>query len=280
MSVEIGLLLWHALSRSPRTMADMAQAAEAAGYSSVWVSEHMVIPVDYESQYPYGTAKLTYESQWNEAMVAMGFLAGVTSTVNLGTAVLPMWTRHPIVLAKQAATVDLLSGGRFQLGVGAGWLREEALALGAGVDRRGDRLEEAIDIMKRAWTEPSVESSGEFWRFPPVGVRPQPAGGAGLPIWIGGHGPRAIRTANERGIGMIVPPGPTARTRQVRDALQPGRRVASTLAGLDRGDAALDDARAMVDAGCDLVLVMPDGDPVVARRQIDWFAGEVVPRLG
>src|SRR2546428_12825160 len=140
----------------------------------------------------------------------MAFVAAATERVRLGIAVVPLITTHPIRLAKQVATIDVLSKGRFELGVGGGWLVEEAQALGDPIDHPGARMEETIEILRLAWREPTFSYDGWFWKIPPVGVNPRPLQGERLPLWIGGHGGTAPRGAGEPGAGVFIW-GPPAR---------------------------------------------------------------------
>jgi alkanesulfonate monooxygenase SsuD/methylene tetrahydromethanopterin reductase-like flavin-dependent oxidoreductase (luciferase family) len=158
-------------------------------------------------------------------MSFLGFIAGATKTLRLGTYVIPAINRDPLTLAKQVATVDLLSGGRVELGIGAGYLPEEAEVLGRPSDHRHAPLDETIDILRKAWGNPSFEHHGRFWDIPAVAIRPAPAQGAGLPIWIGGRGPSALRTTRERGDGILTPKATPDSVATMRAALSPKRRV-------------------------------------------------------
>jgi len=277
--MEIGLQLYHGLNVSREAMMTLSRAAEEAGYASVWVSEHMVLPKDASSRYPYGEVTLSSSMEWSEAMVALGFLAAATERVRLGTSVVPMWLRHPLVMAKQAATVDVLSGGRLELGLGAGWLREEAEALSQATDHPGARLREAIGILRRAWSDEWVEHESRFWSFPPVAVRPYPPQGAELPIWIGGYGPYALETITAHAVGSMLGPFPIEKVMEVRNRLPDGKRIGASIVGLADTGASRTRALGLRDAGCDLIIVMPDHDLDLARRQVDWFASSVAPEL-
>jgi probable F420-dependent oxidoreductase len=179
-------------------------AAEALGFHSIWVSEHVVHPKRIQSRYPFGERygeKL--DRAFPEMMVALGYMAAVTNRIRLGTAVVPIVTRHPLFLANQTATVDALSGGRLELGLGAGWLWEEAAALGQPTDNPNGRLAETVDILRKSWSEPSFAYKGEFWSFDAVAVSPHPTQGVDLPIWIGGSSNAAIRMACNKGAGLL-----------------------------------------------------------------------------
>src|SRR5205085_2648504 len=134
----------------------------------------------------------------------LAFAAAVTTRIRVGTAVVPYMSTHALGLAKQVATLDRLSGGRVELGVGAGWLAEEALALGLPVDRPTARMSEAIDVMRTAWRDGQVEWHGTYFDFPQVGVEPRPVQAENVPIWIGGIGPSALRVAVAKRAGLLL----------------------------------------------------------------------------
>ena len=191
---------------SPETIVGLGERAEALGFDSVWVSDHVVVPTRIESTYPYGPpGTFTAETSQNyfEPFAVLAFIAGRTRRVELGTTVLVVPQRPPLLIAKQWATLDALAGGRTILGIGAGWMREEFVALGADTfERRGPATDEAMKIFRAAWTEPGdVSFDGSVYRFDAVRVMPKPARAGGPPIWIGGHGKRSIRRAAEHGDG-------------------------------------------------------------------------------
>ena len=191
---------------TPETIVGLGERAETLGFDSVWVSDHVVVPTRIESTYPYGPpGTFTAQTSQNyfEPFAVLAYIAGRTRRVELGTTVLVVPQRPPLLIAKQWATLDALAGGRTSLGIGAGWLREEFEALGAETfDRRGPATDEAIKIFRSAWTEPGdVAFDGSVYRFDPVRVMPKPARAGGPPIWIGGHGKRSIRRAAALGDG-------------------------------------------------------------------------------
>ena len=180
--------------------------AEALGFDSLWVSDQVVIPSELQSFFPYGTGR-QYDIEANqnffEAVAVLTYLAGRTNRVQLGTSVLVLPYRQPLVVAKQWATLDALSGGRTILGVGAGFMREQFEALGMDTfDRRGAVTDEAIRVLRAAWAPGAkVSFSGEVYRFQPVRFLPKPVRPGGPPIWVGGKGRRSIRRAAELGDG-------------------------------------------------------------------------------
>jgi probable F420-dependent oxidoreductase len=206
--VKIGIHLGNnGASASADSIATLAARAEELGFDSVWVSDHVTIPTEIASSYPYGPpGSFTPEHTKNfwEAFSVLAFVAGMTKRVELGTSVIVLPQRPPLLVAKQWATLDALAGGRMILGVGAGWMREEfeALGFGAQFDRRGVATDEAIKILRAAWTaDGPIEHHGQAYQFGPVLMWPKPARPGGLPIWIGGHGRRSIRRAAELGDG-------------------------------------------------------------------------------
>jgi probable F420-dependent oxidoreductase len=185
------------------TVLGFARQMEALGYTSLWASDHVVIPYRIESRYPYsdtGEFPLPPEAGFLEPLTTLGLVAGATERVKLGTTVLVLPHRHPVLAAKCLATLDHLSGGRVILGAGVGWMREEIELLGAPFDRRGAWSDEAIRIMRSCWRDERTRHRGEFFSFEEVGAYPKPARGD-IPIWIGGHTPRALRRVVELGDG-------------------------------------------------------------------------------
>ena len=206
--MKIGIHLGNnGASASASSIATLAARAEELDFDSVWVSDHVTIPSEIASSYPYGPPGSFSPDQtknfW-EAFSVLAFVAGMTKRVELGTSVIVLPQRPPLLVAKQWATLDALAGGRMILGIGAGWMREEFEALGFGEQfgRRGVATDEAIKILRAAWTaDGPIDHQGTAYQFGPVLMWPKPARPGGLPIWIGGHGRRSIRRAAELGDG-------------------------------------------------------------------------------
>jgi probable F420-dependent oxidoreductase len=184
----------------PDVLVKLAEKADALRYSSIFVTDHVVIPVTYESTYPYassGRPAGDWSQGYMEPLALMSFLAGATSRVRLGTSVLVIPYRNPVVTAKMLATLDVLSGGRVILGAGVGWLREEFEALSSPpFAERGRVTDEYLRLMRECWTREPVEWSGTHYRMAPMSVRPKPLHGS-IPIWTGGHTDAALRRAGE-----------------------------------------------------------------------------------
>jgi len=181
------------------TLLGFARRMEALGYDSLWASDHVVLPYAIGSRYPYnptGVFPLPPTANFLEPLTALALVAGATERVSLGTTVLVLPHRHPVLAAKMLATLDHLAPGRVILGAGVGWMREEIELLGAPYDRRGAWSDEALRIMRACWAGERVEFAGRFFSFPPFAAVPRPANGT-IPVWIGGHTPRAFRRVAE-----------------------------------------------------------------------------------
>ncbi|MEX0663657.1 MAG: LLM class F420-dependent oxidoreductase [Acidimicrobiia bacterium] len=190
---------------SPDMIGEYARVAEDAGFESIWVFEHAVIPAGYDSIYPYNAeGRIGIEDEdLPDPLGLLAFLAGVTERLVLGTGVLILPQRSPVICAKECATVDALSEGRLQLGIGVGWLREEAEAVGTKFEDRGRRTDEYIEAMRVLWREPEATFHGEFTSFDRAKSNPKPAQSDGVPIHIGGHSAAAARRAGRLGDGWF-----------------------------------------------------------------------------
>jgi probable F420-dependent oxidoreductase len=284
--MEFGL----AMPRSMRSTRDgvgrAARLAEDLGYDYIVVTEHIVVPVDYvRSPYPYsasGVPYWTHSEPWLEAMVTLGFIAAATERIRLLTSVIPNNTRDPLSLAKQAATVDVLSGGRLELGLGTGWSLDEAELLGHPTDHPLGRLEETIQILRKAWSEDSFEHRGRFYDYRGLGVHPHPIQGRELPIWLGGTSRRMLRIAAEHGDGLILPPLRKDLLYEARAALPPRVRMSAHAEYTGDFDAYHAQLEALLEAGFDRFNgpnVTVDSDPETWEREVRRFAAEVLARL-
>jgi probable F420-dependent oxidoreductase len=187
-------------------VADMSARLEAAGFDSLWISDHVVMPDVVESRYPFavdGKANWATDAPWYDAVALLGMMTAATKTAELGVAVLLLPLRHPVVFAKQAATLDALSAGRLALGVGAGWMSEEFDALNVPFKTRGGRLDEWIDLARSCWTGAPAAFDGAHYQLP-SGVQCYPTPAHPVPFLIGGHSPAAFRRAGTRGDGWLA----------------------------------------------------------------------------
>jgi probable F420-dependent oxidoreductase len=181
----------------------VAEGAEARGISTIWVGEHVVLFGDYQSQYPYaedGRIPLMKGGGLLEPMVTLTYLSARTTTVRLGTAMLLLPQRNPVYVAKEVSTLDWLSGGRVDLGVGVGWLKEEFDALNVPWERRGRRTDEYLEVLRTLWTDETSSYRGELYDLPACEMFPKPVQPQ-LPVHIGGETPAAMRRAARLGQG-------------------------------------------------------------------------------
>lgn len=184
---------------------DATEEAERLGYESVWLPEHLVLPVRM-SRSPHPGEEhppVPPTTPVFDAFAYLAFLAGRTRHVRLGTHVYNLGLRHPFISARAVQTLDVLSGGRVEFGIGASWLEEEWRAIGLDFASRGRRVDEAIEVCKRLWTEPEVAHDGEFFRFDAVAFEPKPLQQPWPPILIGGESGAALRRAARDGDGWI-----------------------------------------------------------------------------
>lgn len=205
--MKIGIIPINVGVADPGWLIALSQKAEEIGLESAWTFEHVVVPVDYESKYPYapeGKMGATPETPFIDPLIAIAFAAGHTKTLRFGTGVNILPQANPLFLAKQAASIDVLSGGRFMLGLGTGWLREEYDALGTPFEKRGKRFDDYITAMKKVWSEDVVEHDGEFVKFTGFKSYPLPVQKP-LPIIIGGATKPALRRVAKHGDGWFAP---------------------------------------------------------------------------
>ena len=183
----------------------MARTLEQAGYDSLWVSDHIVMPREMRSPYPFaedGRATWPSDLPYLDALIMLALAAAVTERVRLGTAVLVLPLRPPLEFAKQAATIDAVSGGRLELGVGAGWLAEEFEALAVPFEGRGTRMAEWMAIARDCWTgETGAHQTANY--TVPEGTQCYPRPAHPIPFLIGGHSKIALRRAGEIGDGWL-----------------------------------------------------------------------------
>lgn len=261
MSVELGVALGRA---HPSRHLEIATLAEELGFESVWMPEHLIFPLEMSGS-PHPGASHPPVPPTTPVFDAFGwlsFLAGQTSRIRLGTNVYLLGLRHPFVAARAIQTLDVASGGRAEVGIGAGWLRSEWRATGLDPSTRGRRLDEALAVCKRLWSEPVVEHHGQFFDFAPVAFEPKPVQRPWPPLHCGGESEAALRRAARHCDGWLglghTPDSlarPLARLRELRRELELEAEPfhVSIHAGfLDR-----DALRGFEDAGVDRVLVAP-----------------------
>ena len=172
----------------------MAKKAEELGFESIWYAEHPAVPVESDSPFPAtgGEIPWTY-SHFTDPYIALARASGATSTIMLGTGITLVPERNPLLLAKEIASLDRFSGGRFLFGIGTGWLREETEIFGGDFEHRWTQTREALEVMKELWTKDEAEYHGKYFNFPPVKSYPKPAQQPHPPIIIGGMARNVLR---------------------------------------------------------------------------------------
>ncbi len=237
-----------------------AREAEAAGIESLWTVEHVVVPAGYQSQYPYsetGRMPGPENSPIPDPLVWLAFIASATNSLRLGTGVMILPQRNPVVLAKEVATLDHLSGGRVELGVGVGWLAEEFAAIGVPFGERGARTDDAIAALRALWSEEEATYHGRYSDFEHCIVSPKPPHGR-VPIHVGGHSEIAARRAGRLGAGFVPASGSHEGLAHLFDVMRETARahgrdpdaIELTTGGNGAiGSRALDEVKALADLG-------------------------------
>lgn len=251
---------------NPDVAVSFAREAEAAGIESLWTVEHVVVPAGYESEYPYsetGRMPGPENSPIPDPLVWLAFIASATTTLRLATGVLILPQRNPLVLAKEIATLDHLSGGRVELGVGVGWLAEEFDAIGVPFAERGARTDDTIAALRASWTEDEATYHGRFADFERVIVSPKPHAGT-VPIHIGGHSEIAARRAGRLGDGFFPASGTHEGLAHLFDVMRETARahdrdpdtIELTTGGNGAiGSRALEEVKALADLGVSRVML-------------------------
>ena len=195
--MKVGLAFASSIGIDGASTLEICRRAEAAGFESVWGGEHVIIPDSITSKYPYsadGKIPAEPDTPVPDPLIWLAFAAAAAPTLRLGTCILIVPQRNPLVLAKELATLDQLSGGRLELGLGVGWMQEEFDALGISWARRGARNDEYVAAMRALWAAPHAEFHGDFVDFAPVTCSPRPVNG-NIPILVGGDTDAAINRA-------------------------------------------------------------------------------------
>ncbi len=250
----------------PERAVAFARASEAAGFESMWTVEHVVVPSGYASAYPYdpsGKMAGPEDSPIPDPLIWLAFVAAATSTIRLATGILIVPQRNPVVLAKELATLDQLSGGRLELGIGVGWLEEEFDAIGVPFGNRGKRTDDYIAAMRALWTQDKASHHSEFVDFTDCILAPKPAQ-ASVPVHVGGHTDIAAKRAGRLGDGFFPAKGNHAELDRLftiaRDtAKEHGRdaaKIEMTTGGNGAvGENALEEVKALAGIGTDRVIL-------------------------
>jgi probable F420-dependent oxidoreductase len=230
--MDVGLNM--SISTSSIDIAEIAAKAESLGFESIWLPEHPVMPVNSQSRYP-GSADGSipdYMSDMADPYIGLARASAVTSTIKLGTGISLIPERNPLVLAGAISTLDRFSGGRFLLGIGTGWLREETEIMGGNFDHRWTQAREAVLALKELWTKEEAEYHGRYYDFPPVYMYPKPFQKPHPPVLLGGNAPNVLQRVVRYADGWLpnrISPDRVEEARKVLDALadERGRDPAS-----------------------------------------------------
>jgi probable F420-dependent oxidoreductase len=259
---------------------DVARRAEAAGLESLWMGEHVVLFDEMEFPYPGsadGRIPVPKNGGLLDTVATFGLLAGCTERLRFGTGICLVPQRNPIYTAKEFATLDWLTGGRIDFGIGVGWCKEEVLACGYGWEDRGERCDEFLTLMQKLWTEPVVTYKGKHIEVQGARLDPKPVQQPHIPIIVGGHSQRGLRRAAEFGNGWygfgMNPEMTRAVIADIDNALsKAGRTRAGFEIVITPNDADADTIREFADLGVDrLVLHLGSQRP----EKIDRRLGEL-----
>ena len=260
--MDIGLNM--TISTHSIDVAEIAAQAEALGFESIWLPEHPVMPVRTASRYP-GSADGSipdYMSDMADPYIGLARASAVTSRIRLGTGITLLPERNPLVLAGAIATLDRFSGGRFLLGIGTGWLREETEIMGGDFAHRWTQAREAVAVMRALWTEDAAEYHGQYYDFPPVQCNPKPAQAGGPPVILGGNARNVFRRVARWGDGWM----PTGATPE---------QIAAGRAAIDE----LAEASGRDPSGIGITVFGQPADRDLIARFADAGAGRVIIRL-
>ena len=271
----------------PDSLSRLAPLAEQVGIESMWSIEHVVVPVGYESTYPYnksGKLPMPESMPLPDPLLPLAFAAAVTKKMRLATGILILPQRHPLYVAKEVATLDLLSNGRVILGIGSGWLKEEFDALGIPFNERGARTNESIRALRALWKPGPQAFDGKYYKWGQVESNPKPVQPDGVPIVVGGHSEAAARRAGRLGDGFFPAKGDEETLKHLfgvmrEEARKAGRDAAKIeiTAGAAKD---LDAIRRHEDMGVSRMTVAPSGfDEDSIAKGLEKFGNEVIAKL-
>ena len=269
--MDIGIMI--AATAESGDIATIAREVENLGYESFFIPEHPVIPIGFKTPLPGGGGGTLPEhyGRWMDPFVALSIAAAVTRRVKLGTGICLLPEREPIIAAKTIATLDVVSGGRVILGVGAGWLREETEALGTRFESRWKRLRETVEAIRVLWTEKEPSYQGELVKFPALRCDPKPVQKPGPPILLGGGGPKVIERVVRTYDGWVPIAGKPASLKRNVDELRkvaaergrnPDTLNISAFVGPREDGISSEDLKLYKEAGANRLVLFSQGDAI------------------
>lgn len=281
----------------PDFVVHYSQLCESMGFESLWTIDHTVMHAEYDSRYPYkttGRTPLPADSNMPDPLILMMLIASATERIRIGTSMLILPQRHPIILAKEVATLDQYSQGRVTLGVGVGWVKEEVEDLGQDFHDRGRRANEWLEILRALWGEGVSSYSGDYFSFDSVISNPKPVQPGGVPIMVGGHSEAAARRAGIHGDEFYPhwsTRGPDAKELErlwpivmaaAEAAGRPRDAVGLTLTSTSDAKTALETAERCAELGAERVVVLPPKGELdgALPDELARFRDQVIAKLG
>jgi probable F420-dependent oxidoreductase len=267
--MDIGIMI--AATAESGDIAEIAREVENLGYESFFIPEHPVIPIGFKTTPPGGMELPEHYGRWMDPFVGLSVAAAVTKRVKLGTGICLLPEREPILTAKVIATLDVISGGRVVLGVGAGWLREETEAMGTQFVKRWKRLRETTEAMRVLWSEKEPAYQGELVRFAPLRCDPKPVQKPGPAILLGARGPKALERVVRTYDGWCPVVGRRESFKRDIDALRklatergrdPDQLQINGFVGPGEDGVSLDDLKFYKEAGVHRVILFSQRDAV------------------
>jgi len=266
----------------PELFAELARDCETFGFESIWTVEHVVIP---QPHMPYPGSKDGRMPGGDDVaipdpLIPLAYAAAITTRLKLSTGVIILPQRHPLYLAKQLATLDVLSKGRMMVGIGSGWMKEEFDSLQIPFSARGGRTDESIQAMRALWREPEASFHGKHFHFHHVKSYPKPVQKNGIPIHVGGHSPAAARRAGRLGDGFFPSVTDTEKLSRlftmVRDEAKKAGRNPETIEFSAMAAAKPDPVKTLRDLGVTrLVLAPPSSDPARLKAGLEKIANDL-----
>ena len=282
-------LMYSNVFGQPEAAVHLARTAEEVGLESLWTVEHVVVPVGYESPYPYsptGRMPGSEDSPIPDPLIWLTYVAAATERIKLATGILILPQRHPFYVAKELATLDQLSKGRAILGVGIGWLREEFEGLGIPFEERAERTEESVRALRSLWKEGHEAFDGKFLRWAAVESNPKPVQAGGVPIVVGGHVDGSARRAARVGDGYFpLALGDEPRLGELigvmgEECARIGRDPAEIEITTGFPVTDLDAVKRAQDLGVSRLMIPPPGfDPEGLRKGLEAFGDTVLAKL-
>ena len=275
---------------NPEAIAAFARKAEELDFHSLWFNDHIITPRKLESAYPGGRYPVPPEMPFLEPVATMLYVAAVTERIRLGSSVLVITQRQPVLLAKQLATLDVLSGGRLIFGAGAGWMEEEFEALNTPFEKRGPRMAEFLEVIRLCWTEDDPTFHGRFYDLENIGFEPKPVQKPHPPIWVGGWAEGALRRVAKYGDAwhaggppQMLAPGYA----RVKELAKEYGRDPDSIALTVRGEAvnladpaqAIDQIHAYRDVGVSMIALAFIGDLPTTLERMESFMRDVAPKV-